>query len=176
MTQATGKATGRFTIKGWDEQPWAELEGAPKLTQARVTSAYGGDLEGEGTSGLLMLYDNDDATYSGYERVVGTLGGRSGSFVLRLQGGFEHGAARSSATRRSPAGPKTSATGARRSVRVATGAPRKGWNPAGRNRTPKARPSPSSRRVNRPVSTPITPERSRSATRCTDGWGRVCWV
>jgi Protein of unknown function (DUF3224) len=98
MTQATGKATGRFTIKGWDEQPWAELEGAPKLTQARVTSAYGGDLEGEGTSGLLMLYDNDDATYSGYERVVGTLGGRSGSFVLRLQGGFEHGAARTTWT------------------------------------------------------------------------------
>jgi hypothetical protein len=98
MTQATGKATGRFTIKGWDEQPWAELEGAPKLTQARVTSAYGGDLEGEGTSGLLMLYDNDDATYSGYERVVGALGGRSGSFVLRLQGGFEHGAARTTWT------------------------------------------------------------------------------
>jgi hypothetical protein len=98
MTQATGKATGRFTIKGWDEQPWAELEGAPKLTQARVTSAYGGDLEGEGTSGLLMLYDNDDATYSGYERVVGALGGRPGSFVLRLQGGFEHGAARTTWT------------------------------------------------------------------------------
>ena len=98
MTQATGKATGRFTIKGWDEQPWAELEGAPKLTQARVTSAYGGDLEGEGTAGLLLLYDGDDATYAGYERVVGSLGGRSGSFVLRLQGGFEHGAARTTWT------------------------------------------------------------------------------
>jgi hypothetical protein len=35
----TGKATGGFTIKGWDEQPYAEHEGAPKLTHARVTSA-----------------------------------------------------------------------------------------------------------------------------------------
>jgi hypothetical protein len=98
MTATTGKATGSFTIKGWDEQPYAEHEGAPKLTHARVTSAYGGDLEGEGTSGLLMLYHQDDATYAGYERVVGSLGGRSGSFVLRLAGGFEGGAARTSWT------------------------------------------------------------------------------
>ena len=94
MTGTTGKASGTFTIKGWDERPYAEHEGAPRLTHARVTSAYGGDLEGEGTSELLMLYDRDDATYAGYERVVGSLGGRSVSFVLRLDGGFEHGAAR----------------------------------------------------------------------------------
>ena len=90
----TGKATGTFTIKGWDEQPFAELEGAPKLTQARVTTTYTGDLDGEGTSVLVMAYDGADASYAGYERVVGSLGGRSGSFVLRLAGGFEQGAAR----------------------------------------------------------------------------------
>ena len=90
----TGKATGSFTIKSWDEQPFAELEGAPKLTQARVTTTYGGDLDGEGTSTLVMAYDGADASYAGYERVVGSLGGRSGSFVLRLAGGFEQGAAR----------------------------------------------------------------------------------
>ncbi|HWD45617.1 MAG TPA: DUF3224 domain-containing protein [Actinomycetota bacterium] len=90
----TGKATGSFTIKGWDEQPFAELEGAPKLTQARVTTTYTGDLDGEGTSTLVMAYDGADASYAGYERVVGSLGGRSGSFVLRLAGGFEQGAAR----------------------------------------------------------------------------------
>jgi hypothetical protein len=90
----TGKATGSFTIKNWDEQPFAEVEGAPKLTQARVTTTYTGDLDGEGTSTLVMAYDGADASYAGYERVVGSLGGRSGSFVLRLAGGFEQGAAR----------------------------------------------------------------------------------
>ena len=90
----TGKATGSFTIKSWDEQPFAEVEGAPKLTQARVTTTYTGDLDGEGTSTLVMAYDRADASYAGYERVVGSLGGRSGSFVLRLAGGFEQGAAR----------------------------------------------------------------------------------
>ena len=83
-----GTATGTFTIKAWDEQPWAELEEAPKLTHARVTTTYSGDLEGEGTSGLLMAYDQADATYAGYERFVGSLDGRPGSFVLRLGGGF----------------------------------------------------------------------------------------
>jgi hypothetical protein len=90
----TGKATGSFTIKNWDEQPFAEVEGAPKLTQARVTTTYTGDLDGEGTSTLVMAYDGADASYAGYERVAGSLGGRSGSFVLRLAGGFEQGAAR----------------------------------------------------------------------------------
>jgi hypothetical protein len=90
----TGRATGSFTIKSWDERPFAELEGAPKLTQARVTTTYGGDLDGEGTSTLVMAYDGADASYTGYERVVGSLSGRSGSFVLRLAGGFEQGAAR----------------------------------------------------------------------------------
>jgi Protein of unknown function (DUF3224) len=90
----TGRATGSFTIKSWDERLFAELEGAPKLTQARVTATYGGDLDGEGTSTLVMAYDGADASYTGYERVVGSLSGRSGSFVLRLAGGFEQGAAR----------------------------------------------------------------------------------
>jgi uncharacterized protein DUF3224 len=45
-----------------------------------------------------MLYRQDDATYAGYERFVGSLGGRSGSFVLRLGGGFEDGAARTTWT------------------------------------------------------------------------------
>jgi hypothetical protein len=98
MTETTGTAAGTFKIAGWDEQPWAEAEGAPKLTHARVTASYRGDLEGEGTAGLLMLYDGTDASYRGYERVTGTLGGRSGSFVLRLEGGFEQGAARTTWT------------------------------------------------------------------------------
>src|SRR4029450_12726270 len=61
MGKANGKASGGFTIKAWDEWPYAELDQAPKLTHARVTTTYGGDLEGEGTSELLMVYDQADA-------------------------------------------------------------------------------------------------------------------
>ena len=45
MTTTSGTATGTFTIKAWDEQPWAEVDEAPKLTHARVTTTYSGDLD-----------------------------------------------------------------------------------------------------------------------------------
>jgi hypothetical protein len=93
MTTTTSRATGGFTIASWDEQPWAEVEGAPKLTHARVTSRYRGDLDGEGTSGSLMCYQGENASYGGYERIVGSLHGRLGSFVLRTGGSFRDGAA-----------------------------------------------------------------------------------
>jgi hypothetical protein len=98
MADTTSRATGTFTIKGWDEQPYAEAEGAPKLTHARVVTTYSGELDGEGTAGLLMAYDQADAAYTGYERFTGSLGGRSGSFVIRLDGGFDNGVARTSWT------------------------------------------------------------------------------
>ncbi len=98
MTDPTSTATGTFTIRGWDEQPYAEAEGAPKHTHPRVTPAYTGELDGQGTYALLMVYDQADATYTGYERFTGSLGGRSGSFVLRLEGGFKESAARTTWT------------------------------------------------------------------------------
>jgi hypothetical protein len=98
MTETSDRATGTFTIAGWDERPLAEAEGAPKLAHASVTTTYRGDLEGEGAAGLLLRYHGTDAAYGGYERIVGTLGGRSGSFVLRLDGRFEQGTARTSWT------------------------------------------------------------------------------
>ncbi len=93
-TTTTMHATGTFTIKSWDEQPYAELEGTPKLTHAVVVATYAGDIQGEGTSGTLMFYrDEATATFSGFERVAGTLGGRSGSFVLQGAGSYAGGSA-----------------------------------------------------------------------------------
>jgi hypothetical protein len=90
----TGSATGTASVKSWDEGPYAESDGAPKLTSARVTYAYTGDIEAEGTSRSAMFYsDEATATYIGYERVVGTLAGRSGSFVLRTTGTYADGVA-----------------------------------------------------------------------------------
>lgn len=87
------QATGSFKIASWDEGPYAERQDAPKLTAATVTASYTGDIEGEGTSRSVMAYVNG-AEYHGYERIVGSLGGRSGSFVLRAEGTFQDGVAR----------------------------------------------------------------------------------
>ena len=90
-------ATGAIEMKSWDERPFAESEGAPKLTRANGSDLYHGDIEGEATFEYLMLYaDDGSATYVGMERVVGQLGDRHGSFVLQVSGVFENGTVKAS--------------------------------------------------------------------------------
>lgn len=85
-------ATATFEVKSWDEKPYNEMEGGPKLTRARVAKSFEGDIEGEGTLEYLMIYrDDGSASFVGLERVVGSVGKRSGSFVLQHSGTFEGG-------------------------------------------------------------------------------------
>lgn len=88
-------ANARFAIKSWDEKPYSEGEGQPKLTKATVTKTYGGDIEGEGLVEYLMVYRADGtASFVGIERVTGTIGGKAGAFVLARNGVFEDGQAK----------------------------------------------------------------------------------
>jgi hypothetical protein len=90
-----GVAHSRFTIKSWDEKPYSEGAGLPKLTRAVVTKAFTGDMTGEGQVEYLMMYrDDGSATFVGLERVVGHLAGKAGSFVLQRTGVFENGVAK----------------------------------------------------------------------------------
>ena len=92
-------ATGSFEVKSWDEKPYSEIAGQPKLTRADVVYAYHGDLEGEGTIAYLMCYSSNNIAYFiGYEQVTGRLGDRSGSFVLQHNGTFEAGAVKDALT------------------------------------------------------------------------------
>ena len=92
-------ATGTFEFKAWDEKTWEgkaarDVHGA-KLTHASIRNAYHGDIEGESTSQILMVYDeNDHAIYTGLEQITGTLGGKAGSFVLHMDGRFDGGTAK----------------------------------------------------------------------------------
>jgi hypothetical protein len=90
-------ANARFTIKTWDEKPYSEAQDLPKLTRAAVTRTFTGDLAGEGHVEYLMMYRSDgSATFVGLERVVGSLAGKAGSFVLQRTGAFENGVAKES--------------------------------------------------------------------------------
>lgn len=87
-------ATAVFQVKTWDEKPYQEIDGGAKLTRASVTKTYHGDISGEATSESLMFYHPDgSAAFMGLERVVGTIGERSGSFILQASGTFRDGAA-----------------------------------------------------------------------------------
>ena len=90
-------ANARFAIKSWDEKAYSEGQDLPRLTRARVTKTFTGDIEGEGQVEYLMMYRGDgSATFVGLERFVGRIGGRTGTFVLERSGVFENGQAKES--------------------------------------------------------------------------------
>ncbi len=94
-TSMRKQAKATFGIKSWDERPFNEMNGTPKLTRASVTKSYQGDITGEGKVEYLMMYREDGtASFVGLERVVSSVGGRSGSFVLQHSGTFEDGVAK----------------------------------------------------------------------------------
>src|SRR5262245_50651420 len=87
-------AIATFEITNWDEQPFDESEGQPKLTRALVTGSFNGDIDGQGTTAYLMVYGEDGmASYVLVQRVVGRLGGRAGQFVLQGSGAYAEGKA-----------------------------------------------------------------------------------
>jgi hypothetical protein len=88
-------ATARFAIKSWDEKPYSEGQDLPRLARASVAKIYTGEIEGEGNVEYLMMYRSDgSAAFVGLERVVGRLGGKTGTFVLQRTGLFESGQAK----------------------------------------------------------------------------------
>lgn len=93
-TTANGTLSGTFEIKNWDEKPYHETEGGPKLTHAVINLAYHGDIEAESVLDYLMAYASESsAFFVGMEHVTGRLGGRSGSYVLQHSGTFTNGTA-----------------------------------------------------------------------------------
>ncbi len=93
------QAQATFELKSWNEEPYNEMKGGPKLTRAHVTKSYKGDIEGEGTLEYLMMHRQDTtASFVGLERVVGSIAGRSGSFVLQHIGTFDGGVASETVT------------------------------------------------------------------------------
>jgi hypothetical protein len=78
-----------FSLKAWDEKPYNELPGELKMTRSSVAYTYSGDIEGESTLDYLMVYRLDESgSFVGLERIIGRVGGRSGSFVLQHTGTF----------------------------------------------------------------------------------------
>jgi Protein of unknown function (DUF3224) len=88
-------AAGTFTVKEWDESPIQELADGTKLTKAKMTFDFGGDVAAEGVCESVMYYRADGtAVFTGLQRTVGQVGGRDGSFVLQADGEFAAGEAR----------------------------------------------------------------------------------
>lgn len=88
------QANTDIEITGWDEQAYGEPFGETSLAHAVITNEYAGDIRARGRLDLLLTYLGEHgAGYVGQERIVGTVHGREGSFVLRHTGMFTDGKA-----------------------------------------------------------------------------------
>lgn len=88
----TTQATGTFTIEDWQEEPYDERDSV-KLARTRVTKTFQGQIAGQSMAELLMAYAPEgSAAYVGFERIVGRVHDRAGSFVLHHSATSSHGA------------------------------------------------------------------------------------
>ena len=87
------RLSGGFTIDSWDEDAYEDLGDGAKLTEAKVTQTFEGDIAGSGAVRWLMAYRPDGtARYVGLQRVEGTVQGRAGSFIAETVVGATSGA------------------------------------------------------------------------------------
>jgi hypothetical protein len=101
-SQVRKTATATVTVTSGDETRYDTPDGQAPLAQAEFGLTYTGDLVGESSTRLLLVYTGGDPAqpatligdYLGLERVTGMLGGRTGSFVVAHQGRHEGGVAR----------------------------------------------------------------------------------
>jgi hypothetical protein len=78
-------ASAPFTNDRYDEEPYGEGEGV-ELTRVHISRTFSGDLEGSSTAEILIAKSEGGGGYSGHDLITGTLGGRTGGFVIQHGG------------------------------------------------------------------------------------------
>ena len=88
-------ATGTVASTSWEETPFAEYAAGSKSTRATVGNHYSGTIEGAAALEYLMFYtEGSVAHFVGLERIVGSVAGREGRFVLEHIGAWVAGVVR----------------------------------------------------------------------------------
>jgi hypothetical protein len=89
MSEASARthASGSITVHKYEPAAYDEPAEGPALTRIRVQESFSGDISGEGVVEFLQAAGADgSASFVGIERVTGTLGGRTGTFLLQDAG------------------------------------------------------------------------------------------
>jgi Protein of unknown function (DUF3224) len=80
-------ATGKINVKTYEPAVYDEPAEGPALVRIHVVEDFSGDIEGEGVAEFLQTTGGEDeASFVGVERVSGSIGGKSGTFVLQDEG------------------------------------------------------------------------------------------
>jgi hypothetical protein len=87
MNQERRHATGKITVRTYEPTSYDQPAKGPVLSRIHVEEEFAGDVEGTGVVEFLQAQVSaDTASFVGLERVSGSVGGRSGTFVLQDQG------------------------------------------------------------------------------------------
>ena len=80
-------ATAKIEVHTYQPETYDDSGGGTDLVEIHVTEAFHGDIEGEGAVRFLQAVRTDgSASFAGIERVTGSVGGRSGTFLLQDAG------------------------------------------------------------------------------------------
>jgi Protein of unknown function (DUF3224) len=81
------RAAGVFTVTGGSEQTVRDVPGEVKLTRVSGTQRFDGGIVAKGSVEWVFLYSLDgSARFVGFQRIEGSIDGRSGSLVLESTG------------------------------------------------------------------------------------------
>jgi hypothetical protein len=81
------RATAAIEVHSWSPVPVSEVAGEPSVVRISVEESFSGDITGDGVAEMLQVLRADgSASFVAVERVTGTLGSRSGSFILQDRG------------------------------------------------------------------------------------------
>ena len=90
MTASSGErihASGKINVKAYEPTTYDEAAAGPALVRIHVTEDFSGDIEGEGVAEFLQTAPSEsEASFVGVERVTGSIGGKSGTFVFQDEG------------------------------------------------------------------------------------------
>jgi hypothetical protein len=87
MNSERRHATGTITVRTYEPTPYDQPAHGPVLSRIHVEEEFSGDIEGTGVVEFLQAQVSEDAaSFVGLERLSGSVGGRSGTFLLQDQG------------------------------------------------------------------------------------------
>jgi Protein of unknown function (DUF3224) len=87
MNQERRRAVGTITVRTYEPTPCDQPAQGPVLSRIHVEEEFSDDIEGAGVVEFLQAQVSEDAaSFVGLERVSGSVGGRSGTFLLQDQG------------------------------------------------------------------------------------------
>jgi hypothetical protein len=86
-TNARTRANAVITVHAYEPVAYDEPAEGPALTRIHVQESFAGDIAGDGVVEFLQAARADGAaSFVGIERITGTVGGRSGTFLLQDAG------------------------------------------------------------------------------------------